>query len=82
MPCEALRNSFLATAEHVHFAAWLRVMWPAGGMVPPLYIHKSAHTSQASQLSEASFEAEWMQRVADVSRAQVCQRLLHDCVSA
>ncbi|KAK9867742.1 hypothetical protein WJX84_006840, partial [Apatococcus fuscideae] len=42
-----------------------------GGMVPPLYIHKSAHSNQASQLSEASFEAEWMHRVAAVSRAQV-----------
>ena len=40
-------------------------------MVPPLYMHKSAHGSSASQLSEATFEAEWMQRVAAVSRAQV-----------
>ena len=45
--------------------------WCAGGMVPPLYIHKTAHSNQASQLSEASFEAEWMHRVAAVSRSQV-----------
>ncbi|KAK9832926.1 hypothetical protein WJX74_001881 [Apatococcus lobatus] len=42
-----------------------------GGMVPPLYIHKSAQSNKASQLSEASFEAEWMHRVAAVSRSQV-----------
>ncbi len=43
----------------------------AGGLVPPLYLHSSLHTTPRGRLSESGPEMEWEHRMAQVSRNQV-----------
>lgn len=42
-----------------------------GGLVPPLYLHSSLHTTPRGRLSESGPEMEWEHRMAQVSRNQV-----------